>query len=133
MGHGRHVTVTSTETIPNPYAEPPIGSIILFYGSIPTIPDGYNLCNGFNGTPDLRDKFIVGAGDTYDPADEGGLILHTHDIYDGVHSHTMAATPPLKAGTTYKKETNISLIEATTNNGNNLPPYKGVYFIKRTI
>jgi hypothetical protein len=39
----------------------PTGLITLWYGSVATIPSGWALCNGSNGTPDLRDKFVVGA------------------------------------------------------------------------
>lgn len=131
MGHGRHVSVTSNEIIPDPYAEPPIGAILLFYGSIPAIPAGYNLCNGFNGTPDLRNKFIVGAGDIYDPADEGGNTTHTHELLSGNHLHTIQAGFVIKSGTAYRSETNGNALLGNTNAANNLPPYKAVYFIKR--
>lgn len=47
----------------------PSGSIIMYKGS--TIPSGWALCNGQNGTPDLRDKFIVGAGETYSLGSSG--------------------------------------------------------------
>jgi hypothetical protein len=61
----------------------PKGGIILWSGAINTIPAGWYLCNGNNGTPDLRDKFIVGAGSTYAVAATGGsadavVIAHTH-------------------------------------------------------
>lgn len=39
----------------------PVGGIIMWSGTIATIPTGWALCNGSNGTPDLRNKFIVGA------------------------------------------------------------------------
>lgn len=39
----------------------PVGGIIMWSGTIATIPSGWALCNGSNGTPDLRNKFIVGA------------------------------------------------------------------------
>jgi len=39
----------------------PSGIIVMWHGSISTIPEGWALCNGSNGTPDLRDRFIVGA------------------------------------------------------------------------
>lgn len=39
----------------------PIGGIIMWSGTVATIPANWQLCNGTNGTPDLRDKFIVGA------------------------------------------------------------------------
>ena len=40
----------------------PSGGIIMWSGSIASIPTGWALCNGLNGTPDLRERFIVGAG-----------------------------------------------------------------------
>ena len=43
----------------------PVGGIILWSGSIVSIPTGWALCNGSNGTPNLTDKFIVGAGNAY--------------------------------------------------------------------
>jgi microcystin-dependent protein len=64
----------------------------MWSGSVATIPTGWVLCNGSNSTPDLRDKFIIGAGNTYDVAATGGsknstLIAHTHTVTDGGHSH----------------------------------------------
>jgi hypothetical protein len=43
------------------------GMIVMWYGSSGSVPSGYHLCDGTSGTPDLRDKFIVGAGGTYAP------------------------------------------------------------------
>lgn len=66
----------------------PIGGIILWYGSIASIPTGWQLCNGTNGTPDLRDQFVVGAGTTYSVGDTGGSATvdlrhqHTDGTYD---------------------------------------------------
>ena len=51
----------------------PIGGIILWSGSVASIPSGWALCNGSNGTPDLRNRFVVGAGSTYSPGNTGGL------------------------------------------------------------
>jgi len=39
----------------------PVGGIVMWSGTIATIPLHWALCNGANSTPDLRDKFIVGA------------------------------------------------------------------------
>lgn len=39
----------------------PSGAIIMWSGSIATIPSGWALCNGANGTPDLRNKFVIGS------------------------------------------------------------------------
>lgn len=41
----------------------PKGIILLWSGSVVSIPSGWRLCDGTNSTPDLRGKFIIGAGD----------------------------------------------------------------------
>ena len=83
-----------------PAATPiPAGGIFLWSGSIGSIPAGYVLCNGSNGTPDLRDRFVVGAGSTYAVDGTGGsadasVVSHTHTatststVTDPGHNHT---------------------------------------------
>jgi hypothetical protein len=77
----------------------PSGCIILWSGASGAIPSGYYLCDGNNGTPDLRNRFIVGAGDTYSVSQTGGsadaiVVSHTHTatstsvVTDPGHSHT---------------------------------------------
>lgn len=61
----------------------PIGVIILWSGSVASIPSGWQLCDGTNGTPDLRGKFVVGAGNTYAVGANGSgggtvNLTHTH-------------------------------------------------------
>jgi len=78
-----------------PAATPiPSGGIFLWSGSIGSIPAGYVLCNGSNGTPDLRDRFVIGAGSTYAVNATGGstdaiVVSHTHTITDAGHVHTL--------------------------------------------
>jgi hypothetical protein len=43
----------------------PAGTVVMWSGQLTAIPAGWALCNGSNSTPDLRDKFIVGAGGSY--------------------------------------------------------------------
>lgn len=45
------------------------GIIVIWSGAIADIPAGWSLCDGFNGRPDLRDKFLIGAGGSYNPGD----------------------------------------------------------------
>lgn len=63
----------------------PQGAIILWSGSSATIPLGFGLCDGTQGTPDLRNRFVVGAGDLY-AVDSVGGDLNTG--YAGAHTHT---------------------------------------------
>ena len=80
------------------------GMILLWSGSTGSIPSGFYLCNGSNGTPDLRDRFIVGAGGSYTVAQTGGsadsiVVSHNHTatsvstVTDPGHHHTYQQTP----------------------------------------
>ena len=65
------------------------GMIILWSGNTGNIPSGFVLCNGSNSTPDLRDRFVVGAGSSYNPGSTGGsnsVTLSTTQIPS--HNHT---------------------------------------------
>ena len=88
---------TSDITIPTI----PTGGIIMWSGSIASIPSGWALCNGQNGTPNLMDRFIVGAGSSYGVGATGGEAQHTLTVNEmpshnhhgwtrnnGNHSHT---------------------------------------------
>lgn len=79
-----------------------IGMIVLWSGSLGTIPSGWALCDGSiansTQTPDLRDRFVMGAGATYSPDDTGGNTTpttstagnHNHSIT--VNQHTLTAS-----------------------------------------
>lgn len=59
------------------------GMIMLWSGSVASIPSGWALCDGSNSTPDLRNRFVVGAGSTYAVDATGGsadaiVVSHTH-------------------------------------------------------
>lgn len=68
----------------------PTGVIVLWSGSVASIPSGWALCNGSNGTPDLRDRFVVGAGNSYAVAATGG----SKDAIAVSHTHTATVTDP---------------------------------------
>jgi len=76
----------------------PLGGIIMWAGLVNEIPIGWYLCNGANGTPDLRDRFIVGSGSTYSTGSSGGskdavVVSHTHTASTNTtaaHTHTPA-------------------------------------------
>jgi microcystin-dependent protein len=69
----------------------PVGGIIMWSGSIASIPTGWALCNGSNGTPNLIDRFIVGAGSGYNPGATGGAATVTLSV-DQIPSHSHPGT-----------------------------------------
>ena len=91
-------TVSQITDMPDLANAVPSGIICMWSGESTAIPSGWNLCDGSNGTPDLRDRFIVGAGSTYKVKDTGGEATHTltvnempshnHGFTGTSHSHT---------------------------------------------
>jgi len=67
----------------------PRGTIVMFNGAAPA---GWAICDGGNGTPDLRNRFIVGAGSTYSVGATGGadtvtLTIEQMPKHDHEHDH----------------------------------------------
>ena len=79
----------------------PAGAILLWNGSAAAIPSGWHICDGTSGTPDLRDRFVVGAGSSYAVNATGGsadatLVSHSHTYSGntnsaGAHRHGLNA------------------------------------------
>jgi hypothetical protein len=80
----------------------PSGLISLWSGSVASIPSGWYLCNGSNGTPDLRDRFVVGAGSTYAVDATGG----SKDAIAVAHTHTFSATTSTAGSHTHSIQRN---------------------------
>ena len=78
----------------------PSGFIGLWSGAANAIPSGWYLCNGSNGTPDLRGRFVVGYSNNdslFDVNDTGGskdatLVSHSHTINNHTHSFSASTT-----------------------------------------
>lgn len=144
-------------TIPASAPTLPSGVIILWSGAIGSIPAGYYLCNGSNGTPDLRDRFVIGAGNNYSVAQTGGsadaiVVSHTHTatVTDPGHLHTVGliaasgegtttaqGTPQAATATTNTStaSTGISVANSTTGTsgtGANIPPYYALCYIMKS-
>lgn len=108
----------------------PAGVITMWSGSIASIPAGWALCNGSNGTPDLRDRFVVGAGSAYAVGSTGGansvtlttnnLPSHTHSISGSGttsgqsvgHTHTFSATTNTTGAHTHSLGTYPAMTQA---------------------
>lgn len=138
-----------------------LGAIVMWSGSVEEIPEGWALCNGQNGTIDLRNRFIVGAGDVYAVGATGGfadgaVITHTHTGSTdtvGTHNHTISAngsfgggtpaSPPrvmsyqgnraASANTSVNNHSHTLTIGTTGSSATNanLPPYYGLAFIQQ--
>jgi microcystin-dependent protein len=123
----------------------PVGGIIMWSGSTASIPTGWALCNGANGTPNLQDRFIVGAGSGYGVGATGGANSVTLTINEmPTHSHTLLASSATDggSGTGWRWESNSAYRPATVNGTNignaggdqaheNRPPYYALAFIMR--
>lgn len=76
------------------------GMIMLWAGTIPNIPTGWQLCNGVGtvtggiAVPDLRDKFVLGAGGASPEGTTGGNLTHTHTVSVNGVSITVDQLPP---------------------------------------
>lgn len=121
----------------------PTGTILMWSGSIASIPAGFVLCNGANGTPDLRDRFVVGAGSTYAVDATGGASTHTHNLTisnasSGVTLNEVAqnvnadATPPnCLTDATSINDPGHTHAGSTADAGSSLPPYYALAYIMK--
>lgn len=84
------------------------GMIVMWSGPLASIPDGWQICDGTNSTPDLRNRFVAGgeadAGgvpvvNLLVPAQSsGGSIQHTHSFTGLGHGHPSQAAVPVTLG-----------------------------------
>lgn len=127
----------------------PSGLIAIWKGSTTTIPSGWVLCNGQNGTPDLRDKFVLGAGNNYTVGDTGGekehaltideMPSHNHSLYDSYYASTLSLTlvDVGSGSSTAVGEGDYGRSEITTKDvgdglaHNNMPPYYTLCYIMK--
>jgi len=129
------------------------GMIILWSGSSNSIPSGWLLCDGTSSTPNLRDRFVVGAGSTYAVGATGGsanaiTVSHTHTVTDPGHNHTEQGNYAQGNGynisggnpaTIYQNAvtgnsfTGITIDSAGSSGTNaNLPPYYALCYIMKS-
>jgi hypothetical protein len=131
------------------------GMIMLWSGSSASIPTGWLLCDGSSSTPDLRNRFVVGATSTYAVGATGGsadaiVVSHTHTatVTDPTHTHTLSTVTSgvgVAGGsngvgvsgttlTTNAASTGITVANSTTGSSGtnaNLPPYYALCYIMK--
>jgi hypothetical protein len=130
------------------------GMIMLWSGSSASIPSGWLLCDGSSSTPDLRNRFVVGATSTYAVGATGGsadaiVVSHTHTatVTDPGHLHTAGVYQQggsnvngnsgvtLNSGNTSTSTTGITVANSTTGSSGtnaNLPPYYALCYIMKS-
>ena len=136
------------------------GMIMLWAGSVASVPSGWFLCDGTNSTPDLRSKFIVGAGSTYAVNATGGsadaiTVSHTHTATSTDSGHTHGFTNFLapdntgggkaaftnfdnQGNSTYITDSSTAIISTTnastgsSGTNANLPPYFALAYIMKS-
>lgn len=121
----------------------PTGVIVMWSGAANAIPSGWALCNGANGTPDLRNRFIVGAGSSYSVGATGGAdtVTLTRDTIPP-HQHFIenVKTTSAYAGTNQNVYFGLgsdTVIFTKMDGGSgqpheNRPPYYALCFIIKT-
>ena len=96
----------------------PAGAIVMWSGAPDEVPEGWTLCNGENGTPDLSGRFLVGAGKGYEAGTAG----------DGKAELIIETTSVLRCNDCSSEENpvdSVVLEEA-------VPPWYAIAFIMRT-
>ena len=118
----------------------PSGVILMWGGSADTIPRGWALCDGTNGTPDLLDRFVVASGRNYPQGSKGGAESATPDVSTGTAKTGIRLADAAPGGTAGNSGTGIGIqnaalniwtgaagtgigIQGTTLDGNTLPSH----------
>jgi hypothetical protein len=133
----------------------PSGGIIIWSGSSASIPSGWLLCDGSSSTPDLRNRFVVGATSTYAVGATGGsadaiVVSHTHTatVTDPGHLHTYnqpgsigvaggsngVSSQSFSSVNTSTATTGITVANSTAGSSGtnaNLPPYYALCYIMK--
>ena len=128
----------------------PQGFIGMWYGATNAIPSGWALCDGQNSTPDLRNKFIVGASDSTGDTTYPGVSVgatggqadaivpnHTHPTtFDGKKYFPGGGSTSVSFGGAGGYPADIFSMSDPTNGesvtNKNLPPYYALAYIMKT-
>lgn len=110
-----------------------IGAIIIWDTSRGPIPDGWQTCDGTNGTPDLVGLFVKGAAGPGDIGDTGGSSSHTHTFTGDGHNHDIDGAGPLAIADAadWKRVSKTSPAVGTTNLTDGQPPWYKLFYIQR--
>ena len=104
----------------------PSGAIVMWSGTVATIPSDWVLCDGSSGTPDLTDRFVMGAGDSYSPGATGGSSSAS------VSATTGSAMPGnTGCGLIWMGFCTSTTVVTAVSGSSALPPYYALAFIMK--
>ncbi len=135
----------------------PVGSIVMFDGVVSSVPDGWAICDGTNGTVDMRERFGYGATNNTYLLESGGSKTHTHPAAEtasaGEHNHNystrlsdasgedgfLSGHPTVsvaRSGHYHTASSAVSTQAAHSHtypavSGDHMPPYVYLYYIQR--
>ena len=107
------------------------GMIMVWPGAIADIPAGWALCDGSNGTPNMTDRVVIGAGGGLAFNSIGGSVSHTHSFIGNNHTHDLVSGSAIGSGADYASETSDEAVNGTTDSENGLPPYRVLPYIMK--
>lgn len=110
-----------------------IGSIIIWSGTIASIPSNWHQCNGAAGTPNLRNKFVRCAQDQAAIGNTGGSDSQDHTFLGDGHFHIMRTAPPneIQIGSGLDNLTSLDRATGTTDASDNRPAFYELMYIQR--
>lgn len=127
----------------------PKGAIMAWSGALSNVPEGWAVCDGTNGTPDLRGRFLLGVGNNHVNRSTGGeekhkltvaeTAPHAHRVYfDGgaINNYTNSGALYKWTATTSSPTSKAGIMSETVGDGephNNMPPYYTLYFIMKLV
>lgn len=108
------------------------GIILLWYGAVEELPFSWHECDGTHGTPNLKNKWIRGAGNTFAVGEFGGFKNHRHAFTSDTHDHNIPSAPgPLFAGTGTGATVGTRAVTGYTDFTNAVPPYHCLVYIQK--
>lgn len=121
----------------------PVGTIVIWSGTADNIPTGWQLCDGTNGTPDLRDKFVLGAGTAHSAGETGGeeevtltvnqMPSHGHSLSNSYGAGNINGNAYNFANKYQRVQADRTSIASAGGNQphNNMPPYYTLCYIMK--
>lgn len=121
----------------------PIGTIVIWSGTADNIPTGWQLCDGTNGTPDLQDKFVLGAGTNHAVGTTGGeenvtltveqMPTHSHLITESLITSSSGTYLGFAKGNASGVQSTVTVTTGSSQPHNNMPPYYALCYIMKLV